>query len=94
MAFDSDVLAKSFTANASAQNVNNNNSRLKGVLISPDATNAGSIVFKNGDTTVFTANVQGGGSDFSLGIPEEGVRFASNLNVTVTNCSCTVFYTG
>jgi hypothetical protein len=94
MAFDSDVLAKSFNASASAQNVNNNNTRLKGVMISPDGTNDGSIVFKNNAATIMTTNVQGGGSDFTLGIPEQGVRFATNLNVTVTNCSCTVFYTG
>lgn len=94
MAFDSDALAKSFSASGSAQNVNNNNTRLKGVMISPDGTNDGSIVFKNGATTIMTTNVQGGGSDFTLGIPEQGVRFATNLNVTVTNCSCTVFYTG
>ena len=94
MGFDSDVLAKSFNADASAQNVNNNNSRLKGAVLSPDGTNDGSVVFKDNGTTIMTVNTQGGGADFTVGVPQEGVRFATNLNVTVTNCSCTIFYTG
>ena len=94
MAFDSDVLVKGAAAGATTE-INSQRSRLKGFVIGVGATGSnGTVTFNDGGTAVFNVAVVGGTSDVPMNIPEQGVLFKSNLNVTTVNCTCTVFYTG
>jgi len=92
MAFDSDILVKGAAANTTTT-INSIRSRLKGFIIGVDAA-SGSVTFNDGGTAVFNVAVVGGTSDVPMNIPEQGVLFKSNLNVTTVNCTCTVFFTG
>ena len=93
MAFDSDILVKGAAADATTT-INSIRSRLKGFIIGVDDTNNGTVTFNDGGSAVFNVAVSGGTSDVAMNIPEQGVLFKSNLNVTTVNCTCTVFYTG
>jgi hypothetical protein len=92
MAFDSDILVKGAAANTTTT-INSIRSRLKGFVVGVDAA-SGSVTFNDGGTAVFNVAVVGGTSDVPMNIPEQGVLFKSNLNVTTVNCTCTVFFTG
>lgn len=89
MAFDSDVTVKS----SGTGEVHGARARLKGFVISPGGA-SGSVVFKDGATTKFTVNVVANTSDVAMNIPEQGVLFKTNINVTCTNTTVTAFYTG
>jgi hypothetical protein len=93
MAFDSDILVKGAAADATTT-INSIRSRLKGFIIGVDGTDSGSVTFNDGGTALFNVAVVGGTSDVPMNIPEQGVLFKSNLNVTTVKCTCTVFYTG
>lgn len=60
------------------------------------AASAGSLVFRNGGAggnTLMTIDTPAGIGDVSVYIPEDGVRFPTNVHVTMTNVtSLTVFY--
>ena len=92
MAFDSDILVKGAAANATTT-VFAGRARLKGFIIGPGADN-GTVTFNDGGSAVFNVAVIGGTSDVSMSIPEQGVLFKANLNVTTVNCTVNVFYTG
>jgi|DEB0MinimDraft_4_1074332.scaffolds.fasta_scaffold09714_4 hypothetical protein len=94
MAFDSDVLVKGAAAGATTE-INSQRSRLKGFVIGVGATGSnGTVTFNDGGTAVFNVAVVGGTSDVAMNIPEQGVLFKANLNVTTVNCTVNVFYTG
>ena len=93
MAFDSDVLVKGAAADATTE-INSQRSRLKGFIIGVDGTDNGTVTFNDGGTAKFNVAVTGGTSDVAMNIPEQGVLFTSNLNVTTVNCTVNVFYTG
>ena len=89
MAFDSDVSVKS----SGTGEIHGARARLKGFIVAP-TTSDGSVVFKDGGTTKLTVNVVANTSDVAMNIPEQGVLFKTNVNVTCTNTTVTVFYTG
>jgi hypothetical protein len=91
MAFDSDIQVKGAAANATTT-VFAGRSRLKGFIIGPGASN-GTVTFNDGGSAKFNVAVTGATSDVSMSIPEQGVLFTSNLNVTTVNCTVNVFYT-
>jgi len=94
MAFDSDVLVKGAAAGATTE-INSQRSRLNGFIIGVGATgNDGTVTFNDGATAKFNVAVTGGTSDVAMNIPEQGVLFKANLNVTTVNCTVNVFYTG
>jgi hypothetical protein len=93
MAFDSDILVKGAAADATTT-INSQRSRLKGFIIGVDGTDNGTVTFNDGGSAVFNVAVTGGTSDVAMNIPEQGVVFKSNLNVTTVNCTVNVFYTG
>ena len=93
MAFDSDVSVKGAAAGATTE-INGSRARLKGFIIGVDGTDNGSVTFNDGGSAVFNVAVVGGTSDVTMSIPEQGVLFKSNLNVTTVNTTVTVFYTG
>ena len=64
----------------------NGPTRLKGFIAEPTST-AGVLTFKDGGTDVFeinTGNVDAGASTFQLNLPEEGVKFNTNCQVSAT----------
>jgi hypothetical protein len=92
MAFDSDVLVKGAAANATTT-INTQRSRLKGFIIGVVTGNV-TVNFNDGGTAKFNVAVTASTSDVAMNIPEQGVVFTSNLNVTTVNCTVNVFYTG
>lgn len=91
MTMQTDVKATSLAASGSAFD---QRTRVRGALIEPGAS-AGSVTFKDGGsggTTVFTINTVAGGDPFPVLIPAEGVVFATNVYVTLSNAKVTVFY--
>jgi len=92
MAFDSDVSVKGAAAGATTE-INGSRARLKGFIIGVGANN-GTVTFNDGGTAKFNVAVTGSTSDVAMNIPEQGVLFKSNLNVTTVNTTVTVFYTG
>ncbi len=92
MAFDSDILIKGAAANTTTT-INTQRSRLKGFIIGVGAGN-GTVTFNDGGTAKFNVAVTASTSDVAMNIPEQGVLFTSNLNVTTVNCTVNVFYTG
>lgn len=94
MSFDSDVLVKGGAANTTTT-INTQRSRLKGFIIGVGASGSdGTVTFNDGGSAKFNVAVTGGTSDVAMNIPEQGVLFTSNLNVTTVNCTVSVFYTG
>jgi hypothetical protein len=93
MAFDSDISVKGAAAGATTT-ISAARTRLKGFIIGVDGTNDGTVTFNDGGTALFNVAVTGGTSDVSMNIPENGVLFKSNLNVTTVNTTVNVFYTG
>ena len=91
MAFDSDVSVKS--AGSGTTVINASRARLKGFIIGVGA-NDGTVTFSDGGVEKFNVAVVGNTSDVAMNIPEQGVVFKTNLSVTATNTTCTVFYTG
>ena len=92
MAYDSDVSVKGAAANATTT-INGSRARLKGFIIGVGAGN-GTVTFNDGGTEKFNVAVIASTSDVAMNIPEQGVVFKSNLNVTTVNCTVNVFYTG
>ena len=91
MAMQTDVKAISLAASGTASA---SRTRVRGLLVEPSAS-AGSVVMKDGGssgTTIFTVNTVANGEPFSVIIPAEGVLFATDVYVTLTNAQVTVFY--
>ena len=91
MAMQTDVRAVSLAESGTAAPAR---ARLRGVIIEP-GTSAGSVAFKNGGsggTTVLTVNTVANGEPFNCLIPAEGVLFATDIYVVLTNAKATVFY--
>ena len=86
-----DVKAKSLAASGS---VFGGRTRVKGLVITPGGS-AGSVVMRDGGsggTAVFTINTVANGQVESILIPGEGVVFNTDVYVTLTNATVTVFY--
>ena len=86
-----DVKAKSLAASGS---VFSDRTRVKGLVITPGAS-AGSVELKDGGssgTSVFIVNTIANGQVESILIPGEGVLFSTDVYVTLTNATVTVFY--
>ena len=72
--------------------------RVKGLVITPTATSAGSVVLKDGGaggTARLTINVDAGntGNTFNVVIPGEGIVFDTSVYSDITTVtSVTVFY--
>jgi len=85
---------KSATATANGTMVNQP-TRVKGVLITTTGT-AGSVVLRDGGsggTALITLNTPAVAEMFNALLPAEGVRFTTDVYVTVSNvASVTVFY--
>ena len=91
MAMQTDILATSLAASGTAFG---GRARVRGALIEPSGS-AGSVVFKDGGasgTTKFTVNTSANGETFSVVIPADGVLFATDVYVALTNAKVTVFY--
>ena len=76
-----------FTSNTSgAQTLFGGPTRLKGFIITPTAS-AGTVVFADGGTSKFTVATAASAASgpVSIGLPDEGVKFSSNLQATLTN---------
>ncbi len=92
--FDSwDAFSVKGAAANTTTTINAARARLKGFIIGVGAGN-GTVTFNDGGSAVFNVAVIGGTSDVSMNIPENGVLFKSNLNVTTVNTTVNVFYTG
>ena len=68
--------------------------RLKGMMVFPSDT-AGSLVVRDGGasgTTLMTIPTLADGGPFPILIPGEGVLCYTDLHVTVSNATATVFY--
>ena len=68
--------------------------RVRGLLVSPGSS-AGSIVVKDGGssgTTKMTIPTAANGEPFSVVIPADGIVFATDVYVAVTNATALVFY--
>ena len=91
MGMQTDILAASLAASGTAFA---GRTRVRGALIEPSGS-AGSVVFKDGGasgTTKFTVNTSANGETFSVVIPADGVLFATDVYVALTNAKVTVFY--
>jgi len=76
-----------FTSNTSGtQELFGGSTRLKGFIITPTA-NAGNVVFADGGTNKFTVATAASAASgpVSIGLPDEGVKFTTNLQATLTN---------
>ena len=65
--------------------------RVKGFIVNP-GTGAGSVVLKDGTTTILTIPTTSGSAGFGVTIPGDGIVFGSNVYATLANASVTVFY--
>jgi len=90
MAYDSDV---DVVSRSNTGSIHASRSRLKGFIVGV-GTNNGSVVFNDGSDAKFTVNVTANTSDVAMNIAEQGVLFKTNLNVTLTNTTITVLFTG
>jgi len=76
-----------FTSNTSGtQELFGGPTRLKAFIITPTA-NAGSVVFSDGGTDKFTVTTSASAASgpVNIGLPDEGVKFTTNLQATLTN---------
>lgn len=92
MVMQTDV--SSATATATGTLVNQG-TRIKGILLTT-TTSAGTVTLRDGGasgTTKITLNTPGVAEMFNALLPAEGVRFSTDVHVTVSNVSSvTVFY--
>jgi len=80
-------LQVAFTSNTSgAQELFGGPTRLKAFIITPTA-NAGSVVFADGGTDKFTVTTGASAASgpVNISLPDEGVKFSSNLQATLSN---------
>jgi hypothetical protein len=95
MAMQYDVKAATRTSDGSMYAAR---TRVKGVVITPTATTAGSVVLKDGGAsgvTRLTINIDAGnpGAITNVVIPGEGIVFDTNVYLDLTDVtSVTVFY--
>lgn len=95
MAMQYDVKAATVVADGSAYGAR---TRVKGLVITPTATSAGSVVLKDGGasgTARLTINVDAGnnGNVSNIVIPGEGIVFDTDVYLDLTTVtSVTVFY--
>jgi hypothetical protein len=64
--------------------------RLKGMVIS--YASGGTVVAKNGSTTIFTFTAPAAAGSVSTLIPGDGIRFDTSLNITCTNATAVVYH--
>lgn len=90
----SDIFANSTTTTGSNVALFGGSTRLKAFIITPTAS-AGSVVFADGNVTKFTVTT-GASADsgpINISLPDEGIKFTSNLQANLTNVGgVTVFY--
>ena len=90
----SDIFANSTTTTGSNVALFGGPTRLKAFIITPTAA-AGSVTFADNDVTVFSV-ATGASADsgpINISLPDEGIRFATNLQANLANVSgVTVFY--
>jgi len=90
----SDIFANSTTTTGSNVALFGGPTRLKAFIITPTG-NAGSVTFSDNDVTVFSV-ATGASADsgpINISLPDEGIRFATNLQANLANVSgVTVFY--
>lgn len=92
MAMQYDVKAATVVADGAIYGAR---TRVKGLVITPTATSAGSVVLKDGGTARLTINVDAGnpGATFNVTIPGEGIVFDTSVYADITTVtSVTVFY--
>ena len=95
MAMQYDVKAATVVADGAIYGAR---TRVKGLVITPTATSAGSVVLKDGGsggTARLTINVDAGnpGAAFNVTIPGEGIVFDTSVYADITTVtSVTVFY--
>ena len=80
-------LQVAFTSNTSgAQELFGGPTRLKAFIITPTAS-AGTVVFSDGGSSKFTVATaaSAAGGPVNIGLPDEGVKFTTNLQATLTN---------
>lgn len=76
-----------FTSNTSGtQELFGGSTRLKAFIITPTAS-AGTVVFADGGTDKFTVSTSASAASgpVNIGLPDEGVKFTTNLQATLTN---------
>lgn len=87
-----DVSAATVTATGVAVN---QPARIKAIYLVSAAV-AGSLVFRNGGSAgnqLITIDTPAGIGDISIPVPDNGVRFSTNVHITISNVtSVTVFY--
>lgn len=88
MAIQFDVKGTSLAASGE---VFGGRTRVKGFIVNP-GTGAGSVVLKDGATTIITVPTVSGSAGFNVSIPGDGIVFSSNVYATLANASVTVFY--
>ena len=69
--------------------------RVKGMVLTSVGGGAGSVLLKDGGsggTTRIEIDVPATAAFHSVTIPGEGVRFATNVYATLTNCYVSVFH--
>jgi hypothetical protein len=69
--------------------------RVKGMVITSTGAGAGTMLLKDGGssgTTLIEVDVPSTAAFHNVTIPGEGVRFATNVYATLTNCYVSVFY--
>lgn len=88
MAIQYDV--KGATCGAGDTTVFNGPTRLKGMVIS--YASGGTVVAKNGATTVFTFTAPAAAGSISSLIPGDGIRFGTSLVISCTNATAVVYY--
>jgi len=90
----SDIFANSTATTGSNVALFGGPTRLKAFIITPTAA-SGSVVFADGGVTKFTVTT-GASADsgpINISLPDEGVKFTSNLQANLTNVGgVTVFF--
>ena len=69
--------------------------RVKGMVLTSTGAGAGTVLLKDGGsggTTLVEIDVPATAAFHSVTIPGEGVRFATNVYATLTNCYVSVFF--
>ncbi|MGA1048914.1 MAG: hypothetical protein ACO3UU_12975 [Minisyncoccia bacterium] len=90
----SDIFANSTSTTGSNVALFGGPTRLKAFIITPTAA-SGSVVFADGDVTKFevTTGASADSGPINISLPDEGVKFTSNLQANLTNVGgVTVFF--
>mgnify|MGYP001445239907 CR=1 FL=1 len=82
----SDIFANSTTTTGSDVTLFAGPARIKGFIVTPTGS-AGTVTFKDGSSTLFTLATAASAASgpVNIGLPDEGVKFTTNLQATLTN---------